>query len=391
MYKGLGNQPLFLEKYAMGKPNFQHFACLAALVAMSPAAAQDMATELKRGQWRIDAEQTRFSAVLDGRLLDDEKSVVRDGTDLVDSWARSEWRVSWRPESAPWDLQWGAFVDTQVHVDGEGARAAARINNQVVGAPGTRYPFELESVKVRRLGVSTARGIESSAGGLLPARWTVVGSVFAVDQFKSANARGVLEDRTGANLALQANVVENELGKQSTFIRPEKILGWGLAVDVSAVWGELDANFLRLSVEDLGPSVRLSQVLGTDRTINTDTVSFDEEGYVQFAPAINGLYVNRRTSVRIKPEIRMEAGWQQRPGQRWLGSLIKHGARQEAALVYQQALSGYRLDVGAHALANMPGSISVGLFAPRWGVSWRGDSVRPSKARIWGLAGHFAY
>lgn len=375
----------------MGKLNIQQMACLTALVLTGPAMAQGTSADLKPGQWRIDAEQTRFSAVLDGRLLDDEKSAVLNATDRVDSWARSEWRVSWHPEEAPLKLQWAAFADAQVHVDGAGARAAARINNQVVEAPGTRYPFELESVKVRRLGVSAARVIESGAGGLLPARWTVAGSVFAIDQFKSANARGVLEDRAGASLALQANVVENELGKQSTFIRPEKILGWGLAVDVSALWGQLDADFLRLSVEDLGPSVRLSQVLGTDRTINTDTVSFDKDGYIQFAPAINGLYVNRKASVRIKPEIRMEAGWQQRPGQRWLGSLIKHGAREEAALVYQQSVFGYRLDVGAHALANMPGSISLGLFAPRWGVSWRGDSVRPRKARIWGLAGHFAY
>ena len=365
--------------------------CWAALVVMGQAWAQSAADGLQPGQWRIDAEQTRFSALLDGRLLDDEKSAVRHETDRVDSWARSQWRASWHPKDGPWDLQWAAFADAQVHAEGTGGGAAARINNQVVGAPGTRYPFALDSVKYRRLGVSASRAIEGRAAGLLPTHWTVGGSVFAVDQFKSADARGVLEDRAGANLALQANVVENELGKQGTFIRPEKILGWGLAVDVSAVWGQMDTDFLRLSVKDLGPSVRLSQLLGTDRTINTDTVSFDADGYIQFAPAINGQYANRKASVRIKPEVRLDAGWQQRPGQRWLGSLVKHGARQEAALVYQQALAGYRLDVGVHALANMPGSISLGLFAPRWGVSWRGDSVRPSKARIWGLAGHFAY
>lgn len=365
--------------------------CVAALVVTGQASAQSILDDLKPGQWRIEAEQTRFSALLDGALLDDEKSVVQHATDRVDSWARSEWRASWRPQDAPWDLQWDAFIDAQVHVDGSGGRAVARINNQVVGSPGTRYLFELNSIKYRRLGVSASHAFSGGGDGFWPSRWTVGGSVFAVDQFKSADAHGVLEDRAGSNLALQANVVENAMGKQSTFIRPDKMLGWGMAVDVSAVWGQLDADFLRLSVEDLGPAVRLSQLLGTDRTINTDTVSFDADGYVQFAPAIQGLYTNRKASVRIKPEIRMEAGWQQRPGQRWLGSLVKHGTRQEAALVYQQAMAGYRLDVGAHALSNMPGSVSVGWGASRWGVGWRGDRIRPSKARIWSLSGYFAY
>lgn len=364
---------------------------VAVLVVMGQASAQSIVDDLKPGQWRIEAEQTRFSALLDGALLEDEKSVVRHETDRVDSWARSEWRASWRPQDAPWDLRWDAFIDTQVHVDGSGGRAAARINNQVVGAPGTRYPFELDSIKYRRLGVSASQVFAGGGDGFWPSLWTVGGSVFAVDQFKSADASGVLEDRVGGGLALQANAVENEMGKQSTFIRPDKMLGWGLTVDVSAVWGRLDADFVRLSVEDIGPAVRLSQLLGSDRSINTNTVSFDTDGYIQFAPAISGLYTNRKASVRIRPEIRMEAGWQQRPGQRWLGSLVKHGTRQEAALVYQQTMAGYRWDVGVHALANMPGSVSVGWGASRWGVGWRGDRIRPSQARIWSLSGHFAY
>jgi len=374
----------------MKKP-MKYVACVAALVVMGQASAQSIVDDLKPGQWRIEAEQTRFSALLDGALLDDEKSVVRHATDRVDSWARSEWRASWRPQDAPWDMQWAAFIDAQVHVDGSGGRAAARINNPVLGAAGTRYAFDLDSVKYRRLGVSASHAFAGAGDGFWPSRWTVGGSVFAVDQFKSANARGVLEDRVAGALALQTQVVENEMGKQSTFIRPDKVLGWGLAVDVSAVWGQLDADFVRLSVEDIGPAVRLSQLLGTDRIINTDTVSFDKDGYIQFAPAINGLYTNRKASVRIKPEIRLEAGWQQRSGQRWLGSLVKHGARQEAALVYQQTMAGYRWHVGAYALSNMPGSVGVGWGTSRWGVGWRGDRIRPSQARVWSLSGHFAY
>lgn len=365
--------------------------CCVALVAAGPACAQYALEDLQSGQWRISAEQTRLSALLDGYLLDDEQSAVRHQTDAVDSWARSEWRVAWRPQNALWDLQWAAFNDTQVHVNGSGGRAAARINNQVADFPTTRYPFDLDSVKYRRWGLSASRAIVGAADGWQPNRWTLGGSVFAVDRFKSTDAQGVLEDRAGGNLALQANVMENELGKQSTFIRPEKILGWGLALDVSALWGQLDTDYLSLSVQDLGPSVRLSEVLGTDRTINTDTVSFDEDGYIQFAPAINGVYVNRKARVRIEPEWRLDAGWRQRPGQRWLGSLIKHGARQEAAVVYQQALAGYRLDVGLHALADMPGSVSLGWFGPRWGFSWRGDRFSPDKARIWGVSGHMAF
>lgn len=363
----------------------------AILLAMATAGSQSAGEDLKPGQWRIDAQQTRFSNLLDGHLLDDEKSPVQNVTDRIDSWARSEWRATWKPQAAPWDLQWAAFVDAQVHMEGSGGRAAARINNQVMGASGARYPFKLEGVKYRRLGMFASRAFDGAGVGLKPNRWTVGASVFAVDQFKSFDVRGVLEDRPAGGLTLETNVIENELGKRSAFIRPEKILGWGLAVDVSAVWGRLEADFLRLSVEDMGAPVRLSQLLGTDRTINTDTISFDPDGYIQFAPIINGVNTNRKATVRIKPELRVEAGWQPRTGQRWLGRLVKHGARQEVALVYQRALAGYRLSVGAHALSNMPGSVSVGLGGSDWGVSWRGDHIHPGQARVWSLSGQFAY
>jgi hypothetical protein len=146
-----------------------------------------------------------------------------------------------------------------------------------------------------------------------------------------------------------------------------------------------------LSIKDLGPGVRLRQVLGTDRAINSDTLSFDDQGYAQFAPAINGLYTKRSASFRIRPEWRLDAGWQQSPSRRWLGSLVHHGSRQELAVTYRHRLEDHRLNIGVHALAHMPGSISVGWQAPHWGIHWRGDRLKPGDARIWSLSGTLTY
>jgi hypothetical protein len=180
----------------------QALLVLMGLTPIGVAQAQAGAADLAPGQWRLDAEQVRLSALIDGRLVEDEKSFVHAATDRVDSWARSQVRLSWLPVESPWALQWAAFVDAQLHVKGSGGQAIARVNNKTRGEPGARYPLDLESLRYRRLGISVARALEGQHQDLLQARWAVGASLFAVDQFKSADAQGVLQDRPGNNLAL---------------------------------------------------------------------------------------------------------------------------------------------------------------------------------------------
>ena len=335
---------------------------------------------------RAAVEQMRMSAVLDGDLLDDDKSAVRHAHGAVNSWARAGARLEAGSEDANGVvLQWSAFLDSQVHVKGSGAATAARLNNRVPGAPGQTYPFDFTSVKFGRKGVGVQRsGLVSAGGGQM--RWTLGANAFAVDEYKSVDAAGVLSDGNNGALGLQATVREDEMGRQSPFVRPVKVLGWGVSLDAALEGGSADALQWRLAVKDLGPSVRLKNLLGNDRSIDTNTVSFDADGYVQFAPAISGRYSQRSAQLKMEPEWFAAAALALDGGRRLEGAVLWHGVRKELSVGHEWSAQGYRLAMSGHVLRDMPASLSVRVAGPFWSVAWRADRLKPGKARIWGLS-----
>lgn len=361
--------------------------CVFLLLGASGALGQVLNDELMPGQWLAQAEYSRLSALLDGQLLDDEQSPVRHSGDDAGSWGRSQSRLSWLPENSPWNLQWSVFTDSQIHIDGGGGDAVRRINNGGTGTPGTAYSFSAESLQYRRLGMAVSRIVDAGISG----RWMLGGSVFVVDKFKSINAQGVLREGAAGALGLQGSLTQNHLGGTSPFISPDKVLGWGAGFDVSGLWGDPNTNYLRASIRDLGPAIELKHVLATTKNVNTNTLSYDSDGYVLFAPAIMGAYSSQNAKFRVKPELGLEAGYRYSAEQRWVSGLIWHGARKEINVRLQQAVSGHRVELGVHALANMPASVSLVAYGTRWGFSWRGDQLSPSKARIWSLTGHFIF
>lgn len=361
--------------------------CVFLLLGASAAQGQKFDNELAPGQWSANASYSRFSAVVDGQLLADEKSPLRNAGDNAHSWGRAQARLSWQPERSLGGMRWSAFVDSQIHIDANGGDVVRRINNGGTGVLGNTYPFSAESIQYRRVGMSASRPVDLGVAG----RWNVGGSVFVVDQFKSIDAQGVLRDGAAGALGLQANLAENRLGATSSFIRPDKVLGWGVGLDVSALWGDPSSTYLTASVRDIGPALELKQVLSTEKKINTNTLSFDSNGYVQFAPAITGTYSNQSVQFHIKPELSLEAGYQYRVDQRWVSGLIWHGTRQEINAKLQQAVAGHHLELGVHALANMPVSVSLVVHGTKWSFAWRGDQLSPSQARIWSIAGQFFY
>ena len=217
-------------------------------------------------------------------------------------------------------------------------------------------------------------------------RWTLGANAFAVDEYKSVGAAGVLSDGNNGALGLQATVREDEMGRQSPFVRPVKVLGWGVSLDAALEGGSADALQWRLAVKDLGPSVRLKNLLGNDRSIDTNTVSFDADGYVQFAPAISGRYSQRSAQLKMEPEWSAAAALALDGGRRLEGAVLWHGVRKELSLGHEWSAQGYRLAISGHVLRDMPASLSVRVAGPFWSVAWRADCLKPGKARIWGLS-----
>jgi len=358
-----------------------------ALLVLSTSWAPAQTVQPNEPTWRIDLGQGRMSAVLSGDVLEDERQLTHADTDATRSWARNHLSLHWRLDpAAASGLEWGSYLVQEAHVRGVGAQAGVRMN-QSTGIEGARYPFAVDSVQHRRWGFNARYHGSTPVARLDRVRWHVGANLLAVDRFKSMGAEGVLTDGAGGTLALQATRRSDELGGTSTFISPDKALGWGVTLDLGIEGGAAGQTQWALSVRDLGPRVRLRHVLGNDQTLDTDTVSFDADGYVNFAPAISGRYSDRQAWLRIEPEWTASLAHPLGRAGRGLAGLVWHGARQELSVGYEHRLAEHRLSVIGYALRDMPFSVGLRWDMPYGSLGWRGDRLSAGKARIWMLEG----
>ena len=366
---------------------------LAATMALGPTAvyAQDDAKGSSR--WGLDVEQGRLSAALHGDALDDPRQFQQIDTDDVRSWARNRLRLSRQPADHRADgMSWEAVVVQEAHILGAGARAGVRLN-QDEGPVGQRYPFDVQNTQHRRWQVTAQFHRTAHLAWLAdePLRWYAGINLLAVDRYKAINASGVLHDMVSGDLGLQAHSSSNELGGTSAFIQPSKPLGWGLTLNLGVQGGQPDQAQWRLDVRDLGPRVKLRHVLGDDKSANTNTLSFDADGFVNFAPVVQGQYSDRAASLRIEPEWTAHAAHPLgRHGQAVVGGAW-HGARQEISLGYQHQWGAHRLSVTGHALRDMPFSVGLRWEMPHASLGWRADRISAGKARIWVLEGRLNF
>ncbi len=346
--------------------------------------------QAKEPLWAVELEQARLSAVINGDLLDDERTLTASGTDSARSWARNSLHLR-RSAEAPGRRasEWSAFMVQEAHVRGSGVQAGVRLN-QDSGSPGTAYPFALSSVQHRRWGLSWRHeAAQVRAAPLVgPVQWHVGATAFVVDRFKSITAGGVLTDDAAGRLGLQGRTREDELGGTSSFVQPDKPLGWGATLDAGVRGGETGSLQWSLEVRELGPKVRLRHVLGEDKTIDTDTVTFDADGYINFAPAVRGRYTDRAAKLRIEPEWRASFSHPLGARGQIQSALVLHGARREGSLGYAYPVTvNQRITVTGFALGDMPASLGVRWDTRHGSLAWRGDRLKASKARIWVLQG----
>ena len=251
---------------------------------------------------RVYAEQLRMSTFADGLLLDNSQSKINHQDvnpralslgSVHGTWAFARW-PGWTAE---------VFVKQETRISGADGTlvAVASLNgDRVAKGAGVGLPFSINAQTMRRIGIGLGHNFVADLPG--NPRLSVMGRGFVVDKYRSVTADGVVTEAFNGNLGIQASTLDNRLGGDSDYIHPIKVVGLGFAMDLSSLWGNSDADHLLLEARNIGPSVRIKHVLQTTKNINTNTVSYDANGFIQFAPIVNGRYSDVSTSARQYPQ-----------------------------------------------------------------------------------------
>ena len=337
---------------------------------------------------KVDITQNRLSSFIDGSLIDDERAFVRHPNQPPKAQALFGARVEWSPQK--WtDWAVGGFVERELWADGApgSVEALAFANSDRKADRDFAYPLQFNYQLTRRWGISARKHWRLGSSASSPRIW-LGGKGFLVDEFRSIRTDGVLTESVAGNVGFRAEVKERELGDATTFVSPKKSLGIGLGFDLGAEWGDPEGLSWRFDLKDIGPPVKLSNVLGTLTNYNTNDASRDEQGRIVYNPMISGLYSDESASVQFKPKWSLAGKWQKSA---WLAlkSEIGHSTPYtqaslglEVGPVNNAFLSGIHVGTGG-----LPTSMSLGWRHKSLELSWRGDSSSPNKARVWMLNG----
>ena len=369
-----------------------HLAGLMQNLCIFSAFLLTCATAQAQSEFKFEAYQNRLSSFIDGDLINDDRAFVKHGSQAPRAQAQSVVSVEWAPRGLPtWQV--GGFMEQALWVDGAQAsiEALAFANNKRLANRDANYPFSVRSEKSRRWGLSVSKEWPLAQFGSKSRAW-VKGKGFLVDEFRSVRADGVLQETLAGNIGLYAAVAESELGQTAPFVNPKKTLGYGWGIDTGMEWGDPEQMLWHLAVKDIGPSVKLNHVLATRTRYNTNNTAFDANGYISYTPVLTGKNTDESASFTIRPKLDFNARWKQQSGFHLLGGV---GYSQP----FVQSFVGVELSHGDHIArtqlfignGDLPVSLGLGWQYKNVRFSWRGDSLSPSKARIWMMNGGVSF
>ena len=334
----------------------------------------------------VQLQELRVSGFLDGNLLSDEKVVVTHPKAAGLTVATAQLHTSFPVPGLGTDWRMGAFVDAQAWIRSDAVRALAFINNKEVANENAAYPLRTSYQAARRVGLSLAKTTPLNLPQFASAQLLTRARLFAVDQFKAGQADGALVESATGQLGLQANTNQYQLGGTSPFISPAKTLGWGGTLDVGLRVDGHSGHYGSISVADIGPAVRLASVLRTDKKANTNNVSFDANGYVQFAPIITGQYSATSYAMRYAPTFTAEGGWALAPQAMLIAKLESTTPVHQLSLGAAYQFNQQSVQGTVYAGKGLPTSLGLAWRFKYGDISWRGDRLSLSRARVWGLA-----
>ena len=332
----------------------------------------------------VQFHQSRVSGFLDGNLLADGEAAVAhpnaDGLSYVTVQLQTSFPFGLGPN---WRM--GAFVGAQAWIKTDAVRAAAFINNKEQADEDATYPLNVSYQVAGRKGLSLAKTTPLDWPQFASAQLVARARVFVVDRFKAGQSDGTLIETASGRLGLQTNVNQYQLGGTSTFINPAITLGRGATFDLGLHLEDHDGNYGIVSIADVGPAIRLSSVLRTDRKANTNNVSYDANGYVQYAPLIRGQYSAASYRFRFTPTLLAEGGLKVSPNLHMIARLESTAPVHQIAVgsvlnVYQQ-----RIETVAYLGPGIPASVGIDWRFKYGSIGWRGDRLSLSRARVWGI------
>ena len=333
----------------------------------------------------VQFHELRVSGFLDGDLLADDRAPVAHPNAAGLTYATTHLQTSFPIPGLSQNWRLGAFIGAQAWIKADSVRALAFVNNKEQANENAAYPLNISYQAASRKGLSLAKTTPLDwpqfASALLVAR----ARVFAVDRFRAGQSDGSLIETASGQLGLQANVNQYQLGGTSPFVNPANTLGWGTTFDLGLRLEDHDGNYGIVSIADVGPAVRLSSVLRTDRKANTNNVSYDANGYVQYAPLIRGQYSAASYRFRFTPTLLAEGGLKVSPNLHMIARLESTAPVHQIAVgsvlnVYQQ-----RIETVAYLGPGIPASLGIDWRFKYGSIGWRGDRLSLSRARVWAL------
>lgn len=380
----------------MHKPTMKHHSGLhlslvtCCLIASTHSAAQTVREVSAPEQVRADIYSYRASTFLDGDHPNKEDIQPSAMGKRPTSRASTGARLYAAPKSAQ-GWRFGAFIESDAWISGSASTLGAIVVANRPQPPTSHvvHPLDVAYHSMQRYGLTAGKDFQLAVLGA--PKMSVDGHVFRVSKFREINASGVLTETAQGDLGLTANAVQTRLGGESVFINPPADLGWGVSADLGLHWGDPHETQYSMHVANLAAMVRIPHVLQTNTRLNTNSASYDVNGYIQFAPLVSGKNSDVAFRPTLHPHIRVATSQRLSSTFAILASISAHHPITELSLGSQLNAAGQRLTAQIHTSRDLPVSYSLNWRTRYINLGWRGDSMQSGKAKVWGWSASAQY
>jgi hypothetical protein len=343
-------------------------------------------------QDNIHAELSQFraSTFIDGANQHDEQIIPSRLNTAPTTRASVKASMSYAPA---WGQGWraGVFAASHAWMQGTPSSANAAIVANRIAKPSSNanHSFDVVQQSMQRYGFSAGKEFASSwLGG---AAISGAAHVFAVNAFREISASGVLTESANGDLGLVSNSWKHQLGGEAPFINPPQTLGKGASIDLGLRWGDANGSHVAVQLADIASYVRLDNVLQTNTRINTNKVSFDVNGYIQFAPIISGKNADVPYLPKLHPVASVSGAYRLSPAWAVLAGMESAHPMTELSLGSKYSTASQSIQAQLFVSRDVPASLGITWHTRYLSLSWRGDKMAADKAKVWGISGQVRF
>ena len=339
---------------------------------------------------RAELSVLRVSTFIDGAHQHDEQIIPSQLNTAPTTRASVKASASYAPA---WGHGWRAGVFGASHTWMQGTPSSANAvivaNRSAKPSSKASHPFDVVQQAMQRYGISVGKELTSSwLGGA-----AISGSahVFAVNAFREISASGVLTESANGDLGLVSDSWKLQLGGEAPFISPPKTLGKGVSADIGLRWGDSNGNHVAVQLADIASYVRLDNVLQTNTRINTNKVSFDANGYIQFAPIISGKNADVPYQPKLHPVATVSGAYLLSPAWTVLAGIESAHPLTEVSIGSKYSTESQSIQAQLFVSRDIPTSLGISWHTRYLSLSWRGDKLAADKAKVWGISGQVRF